>query len=297
MSLPLALLVDDSESILTFGRAVLAGHFDVEVASHGREALAKAAKLRPDLIVLDLSMPEMDGSEVLARLKADPQLCTTPVVILSSESFRERECLAAGADAFLEKPAAADHLRSTALRVLEERRRQERARGLAILPMGAGPHDLALPLESVHRVLYQTKLKQLPGAPSLVSGYFELEQEPVGVLDLAQVLRVEHSTPLLERILVVMKQSGLSIALSVDRVHDPEEIPAESILPREPLGGAEADVLDPALVAFVRHGSGTIPVLAPLSLLSPRLLSALPGLLRDRPRDRPRENPEESSNP
>jgi hypothetical protein len=107
------------------------------------------------------------------------------------------------------------------------------------------------------------------------------------------VLGVEHSAPLLERVLVVLKQSGLSIALSVDRIHDPQEVPAECILPREPLGGAEADVLDPALVAFVRHGSGTIPVLAPLSLLSPRLLSALPSLLRDRPRD----TPAESSNP
>lgn len=283
MSLPLALLVDDSEAVLSFGRAVLTGHFEISVASHGREALEKAAKVPPDLILLDLSMPEMDGGEVLARLKADPQLRTVPVIVLSSESSRERECLDAGADVFLGKPAAADMLRSTAIAVLEEHRRRKRAGSLAILPVGVGPHDFALPLDSVHRVLYQTKLKPLPGAPSVVIGYFELEGEPVGVLDLAEVLRVKHSTSLLERVLVVLKQSGLSMALSLDRIHDPEEVAAESVLSGEPLGGAAADVLDPALVAFVRHGPETVPVLAPLSLLSPRLLGALPTLLHHGP--------------
>jgi len=288
MSLPLALLVDDSEAVLTFGRAVLTGHFEISVAAHGREALERVAKVRPDLILLDLSMPEMDGGEVLARLKADPELRTIPVIVLSSESFRERECLDAGADVFLGKPAAADVLRSTAIAVLEEHRKRKRAGSLAILRVGIGPHEFALPLEGVHRVLYQTKLRALPGAPSLVSGWFELEREPVGVLDLAQALRVERSTPLLGRVLVVLRQSGLTIALSLDRIHDPEEVPAECVLPREPLGGVGAEVLDPALVAFVRQGAATVPVLAPLSLVSPSVLSALPSLLRRDPAESPR---------
>jgi CheY-like chemotaxis protein len=280
MSLPLALLVDDSEAILSFGRAVLTGHFEVSVASNGRQALERAAKVPPDVILLDLSMPEMDGGEVLVRLKADEQLRDVPVIILSSESFRERECLDAGAELFLSKPAAADKLRSAALAVVDERRKQRRAGSLAILPVGIGPYDFALPLDAVRRVLYQTKLKALPGANSLVIGYFELEEEPVGVLDLSQVLGVEHTTPLVERVLVVLTHSDLSIALSLDRVQDPEEVPADCVLPREPLGGVGEDVHDPALVAFVRHRSGTAPVLDPGSLVSPSLLSALPDLLR-----------------
>jgi CheY-like chemotaxis protein len=281
MSLPLALLVDDSEVVLSFGRAALAGHFEVSVASNGREALEMAARVPPDLILLDLSMPEMDGGEVLARVRSDPRLRTVPVVILSSESSRERECLEAGADAFLGKPAAAEKLRATAVAAIEDHRVRRRAGSLAILPVGVGPYDFALPLDSVRRVLHQTKLKPLPGAPSPVIGYFELEGEPVGVLDLAQALRVERSTPLLERVLVVLTQSGRSIALSIDRIHDPEELPAGAVLPREPLGGPGVDVLDPALVAFVRKDSGPVPVLAPLSLLSQRALSELPDLLRD----------------
>jgi CheY-like chemotaxis protein len=279
VSLPLALLVDDSEAVLSFGRAALSDHFEISVASNGREALETASRVPPDVIFLDLSMPEMDGGEVLARLKADPRLREVPVVVLSSESFRERECLAAGADVFLGKPAAAEKLRETASALLAARRERRRAASLAVLPVRVGPHELAFPLESVRRVLHQTKLKPLPGAPALVSGYFELEQEPIGVVDLAEALRVEHTTPLVERVLVVLQDAGASVALSVDRIHDPEEVPPDGVLPREPLGGAGADVLDPGLVAFVRHGRGTLPVIAPTSLLSPRVLGALPELL------------------
>ena len=280
MSLPLALLVDDSEAVLSFGRAALTGHFEISVASNGREALEKATRVPPDVILLDLSMPEMDGGEVLARLKTDPKLRDVPVVVLSSESFRERECLDAGAEVFLSKPVAADNLRAAASAVLAARRERRRAGSLAVLPVRVGPHDFAVPLESVRRVLHQTKLKTLPGAPALVSGYFELEQEPVGVVDLAQALGVEHTTPLVERVLVVLQHAGRSVAVSVDRIHDPEEVPSDGVLPREPLGGAGTDVLDPGLVAFVRHGAGTLPVIAPASLLSPRALNALPEILR-----------------
>jgi len=280
VSLPLALLVDDSEAVLSFGRAALTGHFEISVASNGREALEKATRVPPDVILLDLSMPEMDGGEVLARLKTDPKLRDVPVVVLSSESFRERECLDAGAEVFLSKPVAADNLRAAASAVLAARRERRRAGSLAVLPVRVGPHDFAVPLESVRRVLHQTKLKTLPGAPALVSGYFELEQEPVGVVDLAQALGVEHTTPLLERVLVVLQHAGRSVAVSVDRIHDPEEVPSDGVLPREPLGGAGADVLDPGLVAFVRHGAGTLPVIGPASLLSPRALNALPEILR-----------------
>jgi len=280
VSLPLALLVDDSEAVLSFGRAALTGHFEISVASNGREALEKATRVPPDVILLDLSMPEMDGGEVLSRLKTDPKLRDVPVVVLSSESFRERECLDAGAEVFLSKPVAADNLRAAASAVLAARRERRRAGSLAVLPVRVGPHDFAVPLESVRRVLHQTKLKTLPGAPALVSGYFELEQEPVGVVDLAQALGVEHTTPLLERVLVVLQHAGRSVAVSVDRIHDPEEVPSDGVLPREPLGGAGADVLDPGLVGFVRHGAGTLPVIAPASWLSPRALNALPEILR-----------------
>ncbi|GAO01168.1 response regulator [Anaeromyxobacter sp. PSR-1] len=283
MSLPLALLVDDSDAVLTFGRAALAGHFETSVASNGREALEKAGRVPPDVILLDLSMPEMDGAEVLARLKADPRLCAVPVIVLSSEAFREPEVMAAGADLFLGKPAAADRLRSAALALVEAERARRRAGSLAVLPVGAGPHDLALPLEGVTRVLHQVRLSPLPGAPEVVAGWFELEGTPMGVLDLAAALGVPHATPLVDRVLVVLGLAGgQTVALAVDRIHDPVEIPAAQVLPREPIGGEGRDALAPALLAFVRHGGETLPVLSAVSLVCARVMDALPGLMAAR---------------
>ncbi len=279
MSLPLALLVDDSEAVLTFGRAALTGHFEVSLASNGREALEKVARVPPDVVLLDLSMPEMDGGEVLARLKADPRLRSIPVIVLSSETSRERECLAAGAEAFLGKPAAADRLRATAISIVDAYHARRRVGGLAVLPIGVGPHELALPLDGVARVLHQTRVSPLAGAPPLVMGWFELEGRPVGVIDLATALGVPHTTPLVDRVLVVLRHGANPVALSVDRIHDPLEVPPEGVVPREPLGGGDQDALAPALVAFVRHDRGTLPVLAAAALLSPRVLDALPALL------------------
>lgn len=279
MSLPLALLVDDSEAVLAFGRAALAGWFEVSLASNGRAALEKVAAVSPDVVLLDLSMPEMDGGEVLARLKADPALRDIPVIVLSSEAFRAAECLAAGAEVFLAKPAAADELRTTALAVVEARRARRRAGGLAVLPVGVGPHELAVPLDGVERVLHQPRLAPLPGAPPVVSGWFELLGAAVGVVDLADALGVEHATPLVDRVLVVLRHGDQQVALTVDRIHDPVEVPPEAVLPREPLGGRGAEVLAPALLAFVRHGERVLPVLAPAAVVSPQALAALPALL------------------
>ena len=88
MSLPALLLVDDSEAVLAFGRAALSGHYQIHTAQSGVEALAKLGRLRPAAVLLDLSMPQMDGDEVLARMQRVPELAQIPVVILASEKAR-----------------------------------------------------------------------------------------------------------------------------------------------------------------------------------------------------------------
>jgi CheY-like chemotaxis protein len=279
VSLPLALLVDDSEAVLAFGRAALAGHFEVTLASNGREALDRVEKVVPDVVLLDLSMPEMDGGQVLARLKANPDHRGIPVIVLSSETFRERECLEAGAEAFLGKPAAADALRSAALAVVEKHRQRKRAGSLAVLPVGVGPYDFALPLDPVRRVLHQTRLEPVPGAHGAVAGWLDLQGEPIGVVDVAEALHVQHTTALVDRVLVVLRLEGRSVALEVDRIHDPEEVAPESVVSGEPLGGEAGDNLAPALHAFVRNGERALPVLSPRAVITPALLATLGALL------------------
>ena len=100
------LIVDDSE--LT--RDMLVGmarrtRLEVVEAVDGRDALQKIATSPPDLILTDLDMPVMDGFELIARLRADPGLRETPVVVLTTRGSVDdkRRAMAAGADAYLVK--------------------------------------------------------------------------------------------------------------------------------------------------------------------------------------------------
>jgi two-component system response regulator MtrA len=103
----LVLIADDDADILLLVKAVLerSGH-EVVAASDGAEALASVRARKPDLAVLDIAMPEVDGLEVLRRLRADPTTSELPVVLLSAraqEADVERG-FAIGASAYLKKP-------------------------------------------------------------------------------------------------------------------------------------------------------------------------------------------------
>jgi CheY-like chemotaxis protein len=81
------------------------GH-EVLQAETGPEGLEMAAKLRPDLILLDIQLPGMDGYAVARELKRDPRLKAIPIVAVTSYAMvGDREtCLAAGAEGYIEKP-------------------------------------------------------------------------------------------------------------------------------------------------------------------------------------------------
>ena len=99
------LLVEDDLEIRDILQDLLeAEGYDVIPASHGRQALeflsGTPTDALPDLVVLDMMMPLVDGSQVLASMKSDPKLSPIPVVVMSAVA-RERP---AGAAAFLRKP-------------------------------------------------------------------------------------------------------------------------------------------------------------------------------------------------
>ena len=110
----LTVLVADDDPLL---RAILehklsAAGYAVHSAEDGQAALDAAARLRPDLLVLDGMMPIMDGFEVLRRLKADGDLCKIIVVMLTALK-RQEDVLGAlklGADDYLAKPFNPDEL-------------------------------------------------------------------------------------------------------------------------------------------------------------------------------------------
>jgi len=103
----LILLADDSTTTLAIASAGLeqAG-YDVVTATRGDEALALAHERRPQLFVLDLEMPGLDGIEVLRSLRADPLFAQAPVMLLTSHMAQRdvQAGLDAGADAYVVKP-------------------------------------------------------------------------------------------------------------------------------------------------------------------------------------------------
>src|SRR5512136_2177133 len=107
---PHILVIDDEAQILRALRTILtAKQFRVSVASRGEEGLALAAAQPPDLIILDLSLPDMDGVEVCARLREWTQV---PIIILSvREGERDKVvALDKGADDYLTKPFGIEEL-------------------------------------------------------------------------------------------------------------------------------------------------------------------------------------------
>lgn len=101
------LLVDDHPHIVRLLQMALSadGH-EVLSAGNGVEALEKVQSERPDVVILDVVMPELDGMRVLNRIKTDPELSNTTVVILTVKVTTEDIALASGigADYYLSKP-------------------------------------------------------------------------------------------------------------------------------------------------------------------------------------------------
>jgi DNA-binding response OmpR family regulator len=89
-------------------------------AENGERGLELARTVAPDLLVLDLMLPGLSGLELLAALRSDPELASTPVVVISAWSDSRAAALRAGADHFLAKPFDADELRAIAGRLLTQ---------------------------------------------------------------------------------------------------------------------------------------------------------------------------------
>jgi CheY-like chemotaxis protein len=107
------LLVDDSRDIREMWRMWLTfWGFSVEEAANGAEAVAKARRERPDLILMDLWMPVLDGIQATRQIKADPRTAQVPVLAVSAQVFSPaaEDALAAGCDTFLPKPVSPDEL-------------------------------------------------------------------------------------------------------------------------------------------------------------------------------------------
>lgn len=116
------LVADDEPALLRLMEFVLAkqGHTLI-TATNGEEALAEARRQRPDLIVLDIMMPRMDGYQVAEAIRADDDLKGTPIIMLSAKAQDEdiARGLEAGVDQYVTKPFSPDELTALVTNYLE----------------------------------------------------------------------------------------------------------------------------------------------------------------------------------
>ncbi len=144
MSKPRILVVDDDKNITSFLRRALAySGYQVEVVDNGEDGLARALEAPPDLVILDVMMPGLDGYEVCRRLRAGGDV---PILMLTAkDEVRDRvRGLDVGADDYLVKPFAVEELQAR-IRALLRRREPESSRQVlrfADLEVDTGTHEV-----------------------------------------------------------------------------------------------------------------------------------------------------------
>lgn len=126
---PLVLLAEDFEDARELYRDYLQfSGFDVETANNGRDAITRAVELQPDLILMDASMPVLDGWQATRELKANPITRHIPVLALTAHAFDDarREARAVGCDGFVTKPCLPDDLVTKVRAALENGRKKSK---------------------------------------------------------------------------------------------------------------------------------------------------------------------------
>ena len=129
---PKILIADDEQDCINFVREAIADMpYEVLGAMDGQEALKVAREQRPQLIILDVQMPKLDGFEVFAKLRADKKLASVPVIMLTAIAARTGmkfsgkdmgEFMGSEPEAYVDKPIEPIVLKQTIARLLKQSR-------------------------------------------------------------------------------------------------------------------------------------------------------------------------------
>ncbi len=177
------LVVDDDDMMRKMTSTILARHeFEVLTASNGREALASLSTNKPDLILLDVMMPEMDGYETCKQIRANPPTAAIPILMLTALASIEQKVkgFEAGADDYLAKPFESEEL---VARVNVLLRRSE----IKSLPSPAAPSER----REMARTIAVFSLRGGAGvtttAVNLAGGLAALWGQPVALVDMVMI--------------------------------------------------------------------------------------------------------------
>lgn len=216
------LVADDNPELRGFIANLLAEDYEVATATNGREALQLAETSHPDVIVSDVMMPEMDGLELVARLKENPTLRHVPVILVTARASREEVVggLESGADDYLSKPFGPAELQARLRavcrlkKIYEELSRHEQeaahASGMAMIAsevlhnVGNVLNSAFIATEEIESTVRESKISGLDRSNQLLASHREdigsfltLDEKgkklPEYWLRVTEALRTEHS--------------------------------------------------------------------------------------------------------
>jgi PAS domain S-box-containing protein len=173
------LVVEDNADMRSYLAEILGSEHEVELATNGREALMAARSARPDVIVSDVMMPEMDGFELVDRLKRDPSLRDVPIILLTARAGRAAVVvgLEGGADDYLGKPFDPAELRARVRAAMRLHR--------AYLELAAKNRELEATLQKLSKT--QDELVQagkLAAVGTLIAGLSHELNNPVAAISM-----------------------------------------------------------------------------------------------------------------
>ena len=119
------LIIDDEEDLTFFVKAnlELSGEYEVVIATRGKEGVKVAGRYRPDIILLDIMMPQMSGFEVLEHLKKNSATLSIPVIMLSAKGDNDSKLMASSLynEEYIVKPVKIEDLKNRIEEVLLRR--------------------------------------------------------------------------------------------------------------------------------------------------------------------------------
>ena len=197
------LVIDDDESSLEISRRILLKRgYDVVTATSGQAGIDLAIQQQPDIVVLDVIMPEMDGWQVLERLKGEPSTARIPIILQSMLSERELG-LALGADDYLTKPVDKSDLPNAITKLLPE---VSLGKGVLIIEEGCVVKDLVVKSRG-------KKGYNIRQTDDLVEANVWIEEHGFGIILIGQHPEMDEVAKFMENIERSQKQSGTPIVL------------------------------------------------------------------------------------
>jgi signal transduction histidine kinase/DNA-binding response OmpR family regulator len=179
--LPTLVIVEDSADVSQYLEAILKYEYQIELAENGKTGLEKTTSLIPDIVLSDVMMPEMDGIEMLGKIKADFRTSHIPVVLLTAKADIESRIigLERGADAYIAKPFNENELHIQLKNLIEQRKKlHERYASFAKFPE---TNDLATKTEDDFMIKVRNILDK------------NLGDENYDINDLCHELAVSHA--------------------------------------------------------------------------------------------------------